>query len=158
LADLVSKGLLKHAPPSTSVAIPEDSTGKAAKALGYLHVNCGVSCHNSKTSSLAWSTGLFMELLASEMYPDGGAGKVNQLDTYTTSVNQPAIDQPNGMTYMRIKPGDAADSLLPIMALKRAPNAGIFSPMPPIISHQPDTAGIANVQAWINALPPDAGP
>jgi hypothetical protein len=150
LADLVTRGLLTRAPPATKIAIPEDATGKAAKALGYLHMNCGVSCHNPL--GLAGSTGLYMKLLVGQMYPEGGAGRVKELDTYVSSVGVDASDQPNGVQYKRILAGNAAQSLLPLMALARAPNAGAFAPMPPIISHQPDTTGIGVVQAWINAL------
>jgi hypothetical protein len=150
LADLVTKGLLTHAPPATKITIPEDSTGKAAKALGYLHMNCGVSCHNPL--GLAGSTGLYMKLLAGQMYPEGGVGNVKELDTYTLTVGVDASDLPNGKQYKRILAGSAAESLLPLMALSRVPNAGGFAPMPPLISHQPDKTGIGAVQAWINAL------
>lgn len=152
LSDLVSQGRLTHAPPATTIAIPEDTTGKAAAALGYLHVNCGVTCHNASSAAQAMNTGLYMKLLATQMYPDGGAGQVNQLDTYTKTVNVTAIDMPNNVNWMRIAPGDAAHSLLPQMAMARDPNAGVFSPMPPIVSHQPDPAGVGTVEAWINAL------
>jgi hypothetical protein len=158
LSDLVTQGRLTQAPPATTITIPEDSTGIAAPALGYLHVNCGVTCHNSNPNAWAQFTGLFMKLRASQLYPDGGAGPVNQLDTYTTAVNQTAIYQPNGMAILRIAPGNAAQSLIPLNDLARSPTAGNYEPMPPIISHQPDTAGVARVQAWINALgPQDAG-
>jgi hypothetical protein len=154
LADLVTQGRLTQAPPATTITIPEDTTTIAAPALGYLHVNCGVTCHNSNPSAWAAFTGLRMKLLAGQLYPaDGGTGRVNQLDTYLTAVGVNAtVDFPNGMTYMRIDPGNAALSLIPLNALARAPNQGAFDPMPPIISHQADTAGMANVQAWINAL------
>jgi hypothetical protein len=113
-------------------------------------MNCGVSCHNPL--GLAGSTGLYMKLLAGQMYPEGGVGRVKELDTYVLNVGVDASDQPNGKQYKRILAGNAAQSLLPLMALSRAPNAGAFAPMPPIISHQPDMTGIGAVQAWINAL------
>ncbi len=152
LSDLVSQGRLTQSPPATTVTIPEDGTGKAAAALGYLHVNCGVTCHNANSAAQANFTGLFMKLLAAQMAPDGGTGPVNQLDTYTTTVNVTAIDMPNNTNWKRIAPGDATHSLLPQMARARDPNAGVFSPMPPIVSHQPDPTGIGTVEAWINAL------
>jgi hypothetical protein len=151
LADLASHGRLTTAPPATTIALPEDATQKAAAALGYLHVNCGVSCHNTNASADAFVTHLSMKLLAAQLYPDGGAGQVTQQDTYTTAVNVTATVTPNGTTYKRIVPGDATHSLLPIMALARDPDAG-FLAMPPIVSHQADVAGVARVQAWIDAL------
>jgi hypothetical protein len=156
LSDLVTQQLLTTPPPATTITIPEDSTGKAAAALGYLHVNCGATCHNTNPSAGAWQYRLYMKLLAGQMYPEGGAGQVTQLDTYKTAVNVTSTDQmPQNKTWLIIKPGDSANSLLPQMALSRDPLDGgstVFLPMPPIITHQPDTTGIGTVEAWIDAL------
>jgi hypothetical protein len=151
LATLVQGNSLTHPPPSTTVTIPEDSTGKAAAALGWLHVNCGTSCHNAEPNAQALATRLFMKLTAAELYPDGGTARVSQLDTYKTAVNVAANLMPNGVSYERIAPGDAGASLLPLMAAARDSDAG-FKSMPPIVSHIPDTAGLALVTAWIDAL------
>jgi len=152
LTDLVAKSLLTRPPPATSITIPEDSTGKAAAALGYMHVNCGSTCHNANVNADAYVTQLYMKILASQLYPDAGAATVTSLDAYTTAVNVPATLEPSGAQYMRIAPGDAGASLVPLMALARAPEAGAFIPMPPIVSHVSDTAGVAQVQGWINGL------
>jgi hypothetical protein len=151
LATLTSGGQLTQPLPATTVTIPEDSTGQAAAALGWLHVNCGSSCHNKNPSSAAGQTHLYMKLLSTQLYPDGGTAQVPQLDTYTTSVNVLSIDEPNGVQYPRIAPGDAGASLMPLMDLSRG-DASIFKAMPPLVSHVPDTAGVALVQAWIGAL------
>jgi hypothetical protein len=156
LAGLADAGLLTHVPPQTTIAIPEDSTKKAAAALGWLHVNCGSSCHNN-TLGRAAATHLFMKLRASQLYPpDGGPGEVDGLDTYTTAVNVVGGVKPNGVTYERIAPGDPAHSLVPLFALSRDVDSG-FLPMPPLVSHIPDTDGEAPVSAWITALG-DGGP
>jgi hypothetical protein len=156
LSDLVSQQLLTHAPPATTIAIPEDSTGKAAAALGYLHVNCGVTCHNTNPNAQANPYNVFLKLRASQLYPEGGAAQVNQQDTYTTTVNVTSSDQmPENKAWLIIKPKDSANSLLPQMALSRTPEDGgstVFLPMPPIISQVPDTTGVGTVEAWINAL------
>jgi hypothetical protein len=145
------QGWLSQPPPATTVKIPEDATKKAASALGYLHMNCGVSCHNS-TNGLASFDGLYLKLLASQMYPDGGTAKVTNLDTYTTTVN--VQGNLGAHMYKRINPGHSAQSLLVLMALARDPDAGAFLPMPPALSHRPDTTptGIPLVEAWIDAL------
>jgi hypothetical protein len=154
LAGLADAGRLSQAPSHTTIAIPEDATKKAAAALGWLHVNCGSSCHNA--SGKATATHLYMKLLAAQLQAaDGGAGLVGALDTYTTAVNVAGKVTPNGMSYERIAPGDAAHSLIPLMALSRDMDSG-FLPMPPLVSHVPDTDGEAPVSAWINALG-DAG-
>lgn len=155
LATLAAQSRFTQTPKSLAVTIPEDSTQKAAAALGFLHVNCGSSCHN--TSGAATASHLYMKLAANELYPpDGGVAKVSQLEAYTTAVNVTAKDMPNGVSYLRIAPGDAAHSLIPLMAVSRNQDAGGFQPMPPLVSHIPDDAGIALVNAWINALG-DAG-
>ncbi len=155
LATLAADGRLSKAPPQTTIAIPEDSTKKAAAALGWLHVNCGSSCHN--TSGRATATQLYMKLLASQLYAsDGGPAQVTGLDAYTTAVNVMGKVMPHGAVYERIAPGDSAHSLLPLMALSRDPDSG-FLPMPPLVSHIPDIDGEAPLSAWIDALG-DGGP
>lgn len=155
LAGLVDAGRLTQPPARTTIALPEDSTQKAAAALGWLHVNCGSSCHNF--IGRATATGLYMKLLAAQIGAlDGGSSAVATLDTYTTAVNVMGKVMPGGIPYVRIAPGDAAHSLVPLMALSRDGDGG-FLPMPPLVSHIPDTAGEAPVSAWINALS-DAGP
>jgi hypothetical protein len=157
LSDLVTQQRLTQAPPATTITIPEDSTGKAAAALGYLHVNCGATCHNTNSGAQANNTNVFTKLLAAQLYPEGGAGQVSHLDTYTTTVNVTSPDMmPENKPWLIIKPRDSTNSLLVQMALTRTPLDGgptpIFLPMPPIISHQPDTVGFGAVEAWINAL------
>jgi len=94
-----------------------------------------------------------MKLSANELYPpDGGLAKVSQLQAYTTAVNVTAMSKPDGGSYLRIAPGDSAHSLMPLMALSRDKDAGGFEPMPPLVSHIPDDAGVALVSEWIDAL------
>ena len=155
LATLAARGTLTRAPSPLAVTIPEDSTGRAAAALGWLHVNCGSTCHNA--NGKASGTRLYEKLLADELYPpDGGAARVAGLDAYATAVKVTANLQPNGLSYARIAPGDAAHSLVSLMASSRDVDAGGFKPMPPIVSHVPDDAGMTMVNAWIDALG-DAG-
>jgi hypothetical protein len=150
LASLAAKGAFTAAPAPSTVAIPEDATGSAAAALGWLHVNCGTSCHNDNGKAAA--TRLYMKLLAGELYPaDGGAAAVKALDAYRTAVNVAANLQPNGVAYKRIAPGDAAHSLVPLLAASRNIDSG-FEQMPPIVSHIPDDAGVRLLNTWINAL------
>ncbi len=151
LGTLVAAGQLTQPPPAVPVVIPDDATQMAPPALGWLHVNCGASCHNNNPNAMATASHLYMKLLAGQMYPDGGAALVSSLDTYTTTVGVSSNLTPNGQHYPRIAAGDAAASLVPLMDLARGADAG-FMPMPPFISHIPDTADVSLVQAWINAL------
>jgi hypothetical protein len=75
LASLVAAGQLTQPPPAVSMVIPEDATQLAAPALGWLHVNCGASCHNTNANAMATSSHLYLKLLAGQLYPpDGGMG------------------------------------------------------------------------------------
>src|SRR5262249_14461960 len=122
LASLVNDGRLTQPPPSTSFTLPEDTTGKAAAAVGWLHINCGVSCHNGNPDAKASGTNLYHKILASQLFPTSGAPSVQALDAYTTAVNVAANMTPNGQQYLRIAPGHSAQSLVPLMAGARAPN------------------------------------
>jgi hypothetical protein len=145
LASLAADGKLTVAPPSTSITTPTDARF-AGDALAWLHINCGVACHNRNTSAEANFTGLFMRL--SVKAPDGGVLDVPSTDTYKTAVGQ-AVTTGYAAQYpgfQRIAMHDAAHSLIPTIAGLRGPGQ-----MPPIITHQPDTVGVDKVKAWINA-------
>lgn len=157
LATLAAQGRFTRAPTSLTLTIPEDATQKGAAALGFLHVNCGSSCHN--TGGAATASRLYVKLLASEIDPpDGGAAKLSQLQAYTTTFGVMATLKPDGASYLRIAPGDSAHSLVPLLASSRDKDAGGFEPMPPLVSHVPDNAGVALVNAWIDALGDAGGP
>jgi len=76
--------------------LPEDNTGKAAAALGYLHANCGMPCHSSR--GLGEETQLVLRLRADEFWSrpatsgDAGAAAVPapvaMTDTYLATVNK----------------------------------------------------------------------
>jgi hypothetical protein len=152
LASLAAQDRFTQPPPTTAVRIPEDATGKAAAALGWLHVNCGTACHNATTGAQANYTQLWLKLLAGQMSAaDGGTAPVAQLDSYTSTVGVLAHKVFNGVDYPRIAAGDAAGSLVALMAAARGDDAAVEA-MPPIVSHIPDTAGLALVSAWIDAL------
>jgi hypothetical protein len=160
LASLADAGRFTTPPPATTVVIPEDSTQKAATALGWLHVNCGVSCHNGEPNAVAFETHLYTKLLAAQLYPNGtadaGRGTVADLDPYTSEVGVMASLMPGGMQYLRIAPGDAAHSLTVLTSIARGGDGGVPQ-MPTLVSHIPDDAGVTELEAWINALPRDAG-
>jgi hypothetical protein len=152
LTSLTAQGLLTKRPPALDVAIPEDVTMKAAAALGWVHVNCGVSCHNAKPGSLGGYSGMRLKLLASQLFPEAGTAKVVNQDIYAMCANVPSRLLPNGHSYLRIAPGNSGQSLIPLASLARDP-AGAFAPMPPIVSHVPDVADVQLIQNWIDALP-----
>jgi uncharacterized membrane protein YgcG len=144
LQQLVSTHRLSNPPKSTSLTIGDDGTGLAAPALGWLHVNCGTTCHNRNSNSAAWSTGQFLRLDPTQL--DGRA--VNGFDTLLTTINKVVVS-PNWNGQTRIVPGDPNSSLLYDLISHR----GLGKQMPPIATNLIDTADIALVEAWIAKMP-----
>jgi hypothetical protein len=148
LSSLVADGRLTANPPVTSLAIPEDSTGKAAAALGYLHANCGTTCHNRNDSAFCHWSGLFFRLGYEDVSNPGLT--VADLDAFKTAVNVPAPAA--GPEFMRIAPGDPAHSgIAYLMGRRVSADVGGLQ-MPLIDTHVVDQAGVAAVTAWIQAL------
>jgi hypothetical protein len=156
LESLATEGRLSTAPPATTITLPNDVTGVAPAALGWMHANCG-SCHARSVLAAAFQTGMFTRITVPQLFPDGGAPSVKDLDTYATAAGidatQPAF-VPLGMK--RIAPGDADRSLVAYLAGRRDDDAGADSgtgQMPPLVTHVVDDAGVGSVRAWINAMP-----
>lgn len=146
---LAKNDKLTSIPSVTEASLPNDSTTYAAAALGVLHINCGVSCHNRNPSAYGSSTGLYMRLPAAQVL--AGTAVVTSLDTYVTSANVPPT-LPQYQTYAqqgyeRLAPGSSATSLLVTVASTRGAGQ-----MPPIATHVVDTAGVAALTTWIDAL------
>jgi len=153
LASLVADGLLTNPPASTTVAFPEDTTGKAAAALGWLHVSCG-PCHNrSKDSSAQNSMIRFLT------YPSDLASAVTALDAYTTTVDHPSntdIPDGGGARFQIIKRGDPSSSLASYLSGRRVGPTEVPNPkqqMPPIVTRVVDAKGHQLFDDWITALP-----
>ena len=149
LDGLAKAGRLSPVPPKTVLTLPEDATGKAAVALGYLHMNCGVSCHNRSINAAAQSSGLFMKLPAADLF--AGAVAVTAVDTWTTAANQAIVSATfqsyTNQGYKRLLPKDSSKSLIPTLAGQRG---GLQ--MPTIATHEVDTVGVKTVKDWIDAL------
>jgi hypothetical protein len=133
--------------PITVSAIPEDATGKAKAALGYMHMNCGVSCHDA--AGPAVESGLYFKLHAADL----AKGKVEELPSYKTSVGQKIVGNAYfeyvSKGFLRIKAGSSAESLVPELAKLR----DVSIQMPPVGTHKPDPTGRGAIEAWIDAMP-----
>lgn len=156
LAALVGEYKLTAPPSSTTVTLPNGPEGStAAPALAWLHVNCGVSCHNAGYGSGKFS-GLHMKLKAANVWaPEGGAtATVYELDTWKTAVGVTSTLQPPGalVTYERIKPSTPGESMIVYFANRRE-GAGGYVQMPPLGSHIVDTAGVQLLNDWIASIP-----
>jgi hypothetical protein len=172
LTSLAQAGSLSAPPTETHIVLPEDATGKAAAALGYLHANCGMPCHS--TRGLGDETQLVLRLRADEFWAaldagvvsagaDGGgvlagadAGTrlpvtVENTDTYRATIGQPPTTASVAQAFpdaKRITRGSHELSLIWQLAHRR----GNYQ-MPPLVSHRIDENGTQSIADWIDALP-----
>jgi hypothetical protein len=144
MTDLVNKSLLTN-PPAAPIVVPGTATETAA--LGWLHANCGISCHNGGNGAAAGS-GLFMRLNVAQL------ASVQATDTYTTGWNQmtSSFQILDAAATYRIHACDTTTSCVYYRASRRTGLAGTPNgiQMPPIDSHKIDDAGLAAVAAWID--------
>jgi hypothetical protein len=145
LADLAAQGRLSAPPAATTLAIGDDGTGAAAPALGWLHANCGITCHNANSNAVAFPSGLRFRLDPTQLDGRSSAG----FDTLKTAVGV-AVNAPNWKGQVRIVPGDPTASLLYFLISHR----GAGMQMPPIATRVIDEANVAVVGRWISSMPP----
>ena len=147
LTELARHGLLSNPPAITTVTLPEDGTGKAGAALGYLHANCGMPCHSSR--GLGEETQLLMRLTAPELFP--AVIPATMTGSYLATVNQLPTTAAVASKFpgaKRIMPGAHDQSVVWLMSHLR----GNYQ-MPPLVSHRIDDAGTQALADWIDALP-----
>ena len=143
MAKLIADGWLTNPPPAP-FTIPGNAVEVAA--IGWLHANCGNACHNPSPNSFAGSTGLWMRLETAQL------ATVKDTNVYLTAVGKPSDFQPTPTSnFMLIAPGDVAHSCIPFRDGYRDTQGEGFQ-MPPIDTHVVDTAGVAAVKAWIQAM------
>ena len=104
LALLAEMGLVTPAPANVSLAIGDDGTGLDALALGWLHVNCGVTCHNSNPSAAGYGAGMLLRLDPTQL--DGSPPNMATWDVLNTTVNVPCVSgaSPGCRGYGRTTP------------------------------------------------------
>jgi hypothetical protein len=148
LAALASEGRLSAAPARTTIALANDATGRSADALGWMHVNCGTSCHTGTSTATAYGTGLRLRIGWDEL-----AGKPPAAWEIVKSTVGIAIKSPKWAGEPRITAGDPQASTLYRLLGQRGDEQ-----MPPIATRLVDDAGKRAVGAWITALAPPALP
>ena len=155
LAALAAEGRITPAPSATTLAIGDDGTGADAPALAWLHVNCGVSCHNGNSNATGYGTGLRLRLDATQLDGRPASG----WDSLTTTENA-AARSPAWNGEVRIVPGDPDASLLVRLVGTRSSDGQ--GQMPPLATREVDQADLAAIEDWIRKMPhavvPDAGP
>jgi hypothetical protein len=150
MTELVAAGLLTQ-PPSAPIVVPGNATQSAA--LGWLHANCGIACHNS--TSFDCNTTLLMRLNVASM------ATVQATDTWNTAVGKPLSGLDTAFMppwpMLRITPGNPMASAVSYRASVRDTNPAQSNQMPPLDTHVVPDAGVAIVNAWIQSMPADAG-
>jgi hypothetical protein len=153
LAVLAAEDRLSAAPPATALTIPDDGTGAATAAFGWLHANCG-SCHNPSAGAGAFFTGLYFHIRPSQLLADGGVASGSDLDAVQTSCGVTSTRSDDaGVPYLRVDPGAPEASAVAILAGRRAagePSSAVQ--MPPLVTRRVDADGHALLSAWIGAL------
>ena len=151
---LQTAGRLDPPLPKTTLAIPDDGTGKAVDALGWMHANCG-SCHTQYIGGEAHFSLMFLRLQYAEV--SGTATTPDAFDAVKTSVCvDPQTGRLNdaGAAFKRVAPGDVATSLVSFLSAARVPVGQAPGPnnqMPPVVTHVIDDVGHAQLDAWITA-------
>jgi hypothetical protein len=146
LQKLVDQDLLTDPPEQTELTIGDDGTGKAADVLGWLHINCGVTCHNDGVNSEAEKTGLRMKLDPAQL--DGRPS--NDFQTFRLLINTAAIST-QWQGQKRIVPGKPDESLLYKLITSRV-GADSNKQMPPLATRMVDEEHASQVREWITAL------
>jgi hypothetical protein len=147
LAELKKQDLLTGGTLPDKITIGDDGSGFGSDALPWLHVNCGVSCHNGNPASEAYQTNLRMRLLVADA--DGSSTK--GVDTLETTVGVKATTG-RWMGQTRIIAGMPDKSLLySLMSTRNATN--MKDQMPPIASRVVPKDGAKLISDWITNLP-----
>ncbi|HEY3500653.1 MAG TPA: hypothetical protein VGK73_38435 [Polyangiaceae bacterium] len=156
---LVEQGLVDWtgrsdgAPNPLAVSVPGDEVERAA--LGYLHANCGASCHNGTAPALGRETGLFLNLDAELLESVQVTPAFATANGRTPSPNAPILDLPVPASgpFVDLLPLDPERSLL----LVRMQVRGVEAQMPRLATNRVDEQGVAQVKAWIEQMTPERG-
>lgn len=135
LAVLAQENRLAPPPARTTISIDP--------GLGVLHVNCGVSCHNSTPAANGSKSTLRLRI----GFDEAATKPVDSWQLLSSAVNVPAT-LPGWTGGLRIAPGAPDKSV--IVASMTARGTG---QMPPLAG-QVNFAGVAAVEAWVRSLPP----
>jgi hypothetical protein len=141
---LVSQKLLT-APPTKPIVVPGNAIQSAA--LGWIHMNCGTSCHNSG-SGAGRPSGFLTRLDVATL------SSVKTTDTYKTGWNVPTQNftiADAAVTY-RLHACDTGSSAAYSRTAVRTDVDGTPSnvQMPSIDTHRVDVPDLATMAAWIN--------
>jgi hypothetical protein len=146
LAALVAEKRISPPPPAVDVRIPDDGTGSSVPAMAWIHVNCGVTCHNRNSDATGNGTKMFLRLDPSDL----GTKPPAQWDVITTTLRV-TPNTPAWAGEIRVMPGLPDRSLLVRLISERGKEQ-----MPPIGTHLIDQKNVDAVRAWVARMTPDA--
>jgi hypothetical protein len=149
LSMLAQKKLITPVPANLTPQIADDGTSKAPAVIGWLHVNCGVSCHNDNPSAAGHSTKLRMKLDVAQL--DGRSATA--YPTLQTTIGVAATTLRWG-GKIRITPGSPEQSLLYQLITTRT--TGENNQMPPLATNVVPKTDTDAVATWIQSLPPSS--
>jgi len=147
LTELVAQGLIAPAPARTNLQIG-DGSGLDSAALGWLHVNCGVTCHNGNENAQGFGAKMLLRLDPARL---DGSRPDPTWDPLRTTLGVACISG-SVVGKPRIAPGDPAASVLVQLTGQR----GVLQ-MPPLATRVVDLANVAVLSAWIGQMGVDAG-
>ena len=135
LAVLAQENRLAPAPARTTISIDP--------GVGVLHVNCGVSCHNSTPAANGRDSTLRLRV----GFDEAATKPIGSWQLFSSAVNVPAT-LPAWSGGLRIAPGAPAKSV--IITTMTTHGTG---QMPPT-ARDTNFAGVAAVEAFVRSLPP----
>jgi hypothetical protein len=144
LAQLIDDGLVKGLKSAPDYHIGPDDKSVDAKALGWIHMNCGVTCHNDNVNRTGQSVDMSLRLNAEEL--DGRP--TDSFPAVTTTVGT-ETETLRWLGHTRIVPGSPADSWLYTLITQRGDSK---QQMPPISTYLVDPDGSDWVKQWIENL------
>jgi len=132
LEELTRLDLVTHA-PATTPQVPGNETEQAA--LGYLHANCS-HCHNASRPERNGARCFDPESDLDFSLRAGAGSTVAETSTYRTAMGE------------AVEPGHPGDSKLIELVDQRSR----FRQMPPLATETVDTAAVALLRRWIEAM------
>jgi hypothetical protein len=150
-SSLVADGLIGPTamPPVDQMQFLGSGTAVERAAIGYLHVNCGVACHHASSGQ---EVPFFTRIEAGTAATMPAS--IAQTQAFQTAVNVASIFVPanDASVDYRIRPTDVTRSTVVYRMGVRNGLIGGGEQMPPIATHEVDTAGVAAISAWIDAM------
>jgi hypothetical protein len=146
VAQLLEQDLIKNLTGPVEPQLGPEPSSSEAQALGWMHTNCGVSCHNDNTNAKAYSNGMRLRLKPEQL--DGRSTADFEAIKTTINVKVSALQWND---KKRIVAGKPEESWLYTLITQRGDPK---TQMPPLASTQVDTAHTNIVRDWIAGLTP----